>query len=580
MTKDADREPKTGRQPLETILLLLTAGCLLVLSRPSLHVRLLNLLYPSPGWARHAAASSRLLVLAAVAALGLAVASYVSALRGASLSSRAVRALREGPGALRAGLVRGWQLCFPSVPKALALVAVLALGIWARAAFLSQPMRYDEAWAFLTWSNGSLADVFNYSSPNNHVLHTLLVRVSTFIWGAHPASIRVPAFLAGVASIPATFLLARSLLPWMAAFFASAAVAGMPYLILFSTNARGYTLVTLLVLCLALVCVHLARTPSGGGGVAFSAIAALGMLTTPTMLFAIAGAFCWLMAWLILEGRPLSRVLTEFVLPCALMTVSFTFLLYVPAIARNGLAALISNPYIVPQSWEEFFLITRTHRRLLGDFRRDIPAALRVALYVLIAAGIFLSARRRVWAIALLLPAVFLSAIAILLLHHVAPYTRHFTYVIPLGLITAAAGLADLTERLSPSIQTMVAVLILAGAAVFVAGLVSRNAIGHYDDTGSFPEADTIVKYLKPMLMGNDKIEARVPADWPVFFYAWYRGVPRENIQGGLGGRTFFVVKRSWYSIEQMTARPVTRILDLGDAAVYESAGGKEGSVH
>ncbi len=91
------------------------------------------------------------------------------------------------------------------------IVFALSLGIFVRAYFLSQPMRYDESYTFLHFINKDIMSVFYYPLPNNHVLHSILTKISTYIWGANPISIRLVAFLAGTLSIILIYRLSRAL---------------------------------------------------------------------------------------------------------------------------------------------------------------------------------------------------------------------------------------------------------------------------------------------------------------------------------------------------------------------------------
>ena len=64
---------------------------------------------------------------------------------------------------------------------------------------------------------------------------------------------RLPALIAGILLIPATYLLFRVISNNLAALLSSALVAVSSPLIEFSTNARGYTTVTLYVCYIAFV---------------------------------------------------------------------------------------------------------------------------------------------------------------------------------------------------------------------------------------------------------------------------------------------------------------------------------------
>ena len=51
----------------------------------------------------------------------------------------------------------------------------------------------------------------DYSHPTNHILHTLLTKLSTGILGVGPVALRLPAFLAALLSMPVFYLFARGM---------------------------------------------------------------------------------------------------------------------------------------------------------------------------------------------------------------------------------------------------------------------------------------------------------------------------------------------------------------------------------
>ena len=93
----------------------------------------------------------------------------------------------------------------------MACVGVAVIAVAIRAFHLNQPMRLDEARTFLDYAIRPLPDaISNYNIPNNHLLHTLLVWLSIRIFGDAEWAIRLPAFVAGVLIVPATYAATRS----------------------------------------------------------------------------------------------------------------------------------------------------------------------------------------------------------------------------------------------------------------------------------------------------------------------------------------------------------------------------------
>ena len=111
-------------------------------------------------------------------------------------------------------------------------------------------------------------------------------------------------------------------------------------------------------------------------------------------------------------------------------------------------------------------------------------------------------------------------------------------------------------------------------AAIYGVFLISTNTIASYPDTGSFPEAPIVADYLKPIVDEDDRVYARPPADWPTFFYLWYYDVAESEAGKDVAsGTAFLVVKKSRYSVHDMTQGPVIKLLELGDMQLYQAAG-------
>ncbi len=558
---------------IETILILMMSSGLFVLSPPSIHLRLLNFAYRSHLWEERSNVLSQVLVLYGIVLLVLAILSYISSLNGTTLISQVIRHYRCVLSTLRKEVIPSIQHCFASGYEAIWLLLALVIGVGIRAYFLAQPMRYDEAYTFHFFVNKGFFNLFHYPIPNNHVLHTILVKASTLIWGAHPASIRFTAFLAGIGLIPLIFCLCRTLQG--SGVFASIAVSVFPYLVSYSTNARGHSLLVFLTLALAFVGAQTAKKPSVAGATIVSSIAALGMLTMPSMLFPIAGIYCWLACLLFIKGQTLRTILYKFVIPCSSMTTIFTIVLYTPVIlVSNGVESIVANRFVQSQPWQEFLSQVYPHfQKTSSDFFRDIPKVVLFICIILVIIGIYGSVRKRDWSTLLILPSILLGSAIVFLVVHRIPFARTWIYVIPFILIIANSGFIYIIENISHRIRSFVRVVIVIVAVVFAVSLISTNTITSYPDTGTFPEAPIVAKYLKPIMTSNDivHVRGRGPADEPTYFYLWYYGVREYNAEKNHEPRKeFFVVQKSHYSIKDLTDKPVIELLDFGDMALYQ----------
>ena len=451
------------------------------------------------------------------------------------------------------------------------LAFMIAIGTVLRCYFLEQPMRYDESYTFLEFVNENFLRMFYYPLPNNHVLHTLLVRISVELFGSHPIAIRLPAFLAGIVVIPLTFGLSRLLMPdrTLGGFFAALLVAVFPYMVLFDTMARGYSLLVLLSICLAVLGVRLVERPSKVSCFLMSLIIALGLLDIPTFIFPASGLLLWILAILIIKGHKILWVFAHIFTPLLLMTIGLTGLFYTPVIlASNGIGSLVSNRYVKSLPWYEFLNSLPHHASMVANqFTRDIPTPLIIGVLVIVAMGLYSSFQRRQWCALTLLPALVIGGMVVLFSKHSIPFPRTWIYFLPFIFISADLGLTAIAKNSQFFVKSLL--LLLGGFSALV--IMNRNLISLYPDTGSFPEASKIVNTLSAEMNWGDKIVAKVPADAPVKFYMWHNNVPREEIksEGAIVSKTFYIVKPSLYSLADLTKHNAHRLIKTGDAELY-----------
>jgi hypothetical protein len=106
-----------------------------------------------------------------------------------------------------------------------------------------QAISIDEAITYNTFVDGSWRTFFRAFDPNNHILHTVLARISCAVFGVSELSLRLPSLIAGAALLWLTFrILQRFSIPPIWRWFAFLAVALHPLLLDFSIAARGYSL--------------------------------------------------------------------------------------------------------------------------------------------------------------------------------------------------------------------------------------------------------------------------------------------------------------------------------------------------
>jgi hypothetical protein len=454
------------------------------------------------------------------------------------------------------------------------VVVALFVGIGLRCYFLAQPMRYDESFTFLNFVDRDLKHLFFYLRPNNHVLHSILTKATTVIWGVNPVSIRLVAFLAGTALIPLIYYFCRTI--GQSGVFASIATAVFPYFVSYSTNARGYTLLVLFALFLALIGVRIVEKPSTLKVAIFSVIAAFGMLTMPSMLFPISGIYLWVIFLLNVKGYSKKYIFYTFAFPSAMISSVLTIVVYIPVIlVSNGIEPIVANKFVKAQPWSEFISQICPHfQQSFIDFTRDIPGVLSVTAIMLVAIGIYGSVKQRNWPIIFILPSLIFMSILILFIKQKIPFARTWIYIIPFFILVADSGFTYITAMVSDNIQYLLKIATFCIAVFIAISLMSKNAISSYNDTGAFAEAEILVKYLKPIISTNDVLHVRTPADWPTYFYLRYHNVPqiREDENPELR-REYFVVQKGQYSIGEMTNKQYITLFSIGDLTLYQAVG-------
>ena len=144
------------------------------------------------------------------------------------------------------------------------LLAVLGLVNVYRA--WTQSITYDEAVTYDAFVVGPMSHAFTGYNANNHVLFTILAKVTTGAFGTSELALRLPSVVAGVVYFVAVFFLCRRLFGRGTVFsLATAALALNPLVLDFLSAARGYGLaLALFMVAFHQVTVILVRNSSDG----------------------------------------------------------------------------------------------------------------------------------------------------------------------------------------------------------------------------------------------------------------------------------------------------------------------------
>ncbi|MGB8984233.1 MAG: glycosyltransferase family 39 protein [Anaerolineales bacterium] len=421
----------------------------------------------------------------------------------------------------------------------LILGAITLIGFALRMLDIHKSIAYDEAYTFIHFASRPFRHILaDYSAPNNHIFHTILVGIAYRLLGGQAWVLRLPAFTAGVLMIPAMYLTARRFFSAAQALAAAGLVAVIPVFIDYSVNGRGYTMLMLFALLLANFAGILVARPSRPALVAYTITSALGFYTIPIFLYPWAGISLWVFVTYLFAREARSekvRRLGVFLGTCMLAGL-LTMILYLPVIIfGSGLASIIGNEIVQPMSWPAF--LENLDPRMTNTWAKWMIGIGPVVEYLFLG-GFLLSLifYRKVSNQKLPLQLFLALAVAILLvLQRVTPTPRIWLYLEAFYLMFAAAGLTWLADplirrmagpRLGERILAFAILLVFIGA--FAGILIERQQNPAYSDRDRLPEeyaADYLAEHLKP----EDTIVATAPVDIQTAYYLSLRGIPFDR---------------------------------------------------
>lgn len=193
--------------------------------------------------------------------------------------------------------------------RAATAVAVLTLaGAAARAIGLNSGLWYDEIVTLVESVRPPLVRIVtDYSNNNNHPLYSVLGHASTLLLGERAWTLRLPAALFGVATIPILYLLGRAVTTRLEACLAGLLLTFSYHHIWFSQNARGYTALAFCATLATYLFLRGLERERTAWFVAYAITAALGIYTHLSMAFVVA-THLLIWVWLAWTGEaPFAR---------------------------------------------------------------------------------------------------------------------------------------------------------------------------------------------------------------------------------------------------------------------------------
>jgi hypothetical protein len=413
----------------------------------------------------------------------------------------------------------------------LILLLITGLAVIFRLMYIYVPMRHDEAYTLVAFASDSLFDtIIAYHLPNNHVFHSILVNIATHVLGIQPWTVRLPAFVAGVLMLPASYLLAKNIYDKETALASALLVAYSPALVSYSTNARGYTLETLITLLILILGVYVRKERNLFAWVLLVCLATIGFYTIPIMLFPFGILFTWLFLSNIIEGPGLyaSRmVFFKYWAIAGICTAILVLILYTPIFIYTGTENFFANGVIAPLSWPVFSATLQS--RLVEtwyEWQHGIPPALILLLGLGFGLGLILHRRISSQRVPLQLAALIWIG-TLLIIQRPNAWARIWLFLLPLVFIWSTAGIIGLLKALPLKLPAgfSLATIVVGAAILLVAIMAIRSLPSLPEQWTAKGEAESAVLFLKDKLQDQDLIIVTSPDDAPVWYYSRLYGI-------------------------------------------------------
>ena len=405
---------------------------------------------------------------------------------------------------------------------------LIIIGSWIRFRFLGSVIRYDESFTYINYaSRHPVVTYALFDIVNNHILHSLLVNLTTSVFGSSEAVIRIPAFAASIMTIPLIFVFCRMIFgKYSSGLIASSLFAFSAYAIEYGINARGYSMIGFFSVSLWIATWMTVRNrESMVGWTLFVLSSFAGMATNPAMFYSIALTSMWYL----LSGkfRNLSKIFQHNIPLITSLSISviLTILWYLPGLLFFGL-----KPFAAIRTGSESisnWLIS--YSGFAVDLFQKTNAFLPDYATIIIAVAFVIGLVR--------IPKLGSSLVVIPLLmcfQLITPPTRGLIYVCIMYYIIASGGLALLLEPLGKIserlLRTSAVTVSLIICGILVLPVIRKNSPPDLDNMDLFPEAIEVTDFLKGKISAQTPVLTFVPCDSPLIFYARKFGMPYRYI--------------------------------------------------
>jgi 4-amino-4-deoxy-L-arabinose transferase-like glycosyltransferase len=429
-----------------------------------------------------------------------------------------------------------WRFFRPDKDEKFFILTLAGVTLWGAAIRLVNilaPISHDEAYTATVFSPSLFYAMTNYHAPNNQVLHTILVHFSTVFFGFSTWAVRLPAFLAGILIVPAAYWLGKEMYDRYTGLLAAVLIAWWPIQVVYSDNARGYSMVALLALLAFFLGPVVRREKNLVGWLLIVLLLVLGFYAVPVMLFPFGVLFVWLfLENLVAVPGQGYRSKVDFITywtSAGLTIALLTFVLYSPIFIYGGMRQFFQNGVQNPFS-QAGALMQSNLRGTYFEWISGIPDFVLLALTVGLLLGLIFHRKVSPLRIPLQVATVIWIGL-ILILQRPNAWPRIWFPLAALFMIWASAGLVGLVKDIRFAKLGNVS----AAAILILVSIIGVLGSGMHR-LSTLPQAwahkgreEQAVLFLKDQLGEQDIIIAPTPQDAPLWYYSRLYGVPEKK---------------------------------------------------
>lgn len=412
------------------------------------------------------------------------------------------------------------------------LVVILLIIMAIYSPYLSRQVTYDEAYTFLNYAPSPLTALLLYTTPNNHLLHSLFVWLTTSSVGDSLLAIRLPAFFASLLSIAYIYRIGRRMFSPNAGLIAAVMLAAVPMIMDHLVTARGYSLSILVALLFFDMIVCRFPYPRHSPLLRryhFMALVVLLMIVLPTLLLLTIPVCAWLLLQLFRRGE--YTLIREYLAQFAFGTV-IGVMFYTSGFLLDGL-----NRFSDQFGFDDVGALTA------GLIDRTTTPLLWPVLMIGLVAGIryaWLRQRDFIEVVGIMVGTAIVLALIQQWFTGGVLFPRNYIYLVPFVVLLVAVGWAGLFMQLPYS-----NIMTLALMAVLLVGIVDRVSV-----LGRETTFDEVEMAINQNIQANDALLTQCCLDAPLQYI--YRETSFTTIDETT--QRIIVIPTRYFSFEQIKA--------------------------